>query len=214
MITKDNWEIYQQPNCNSLTPNTIASKIYNYDTAATTTIVYDSAAVFSNSLSALCPLSSCSVTQSDCSTALVAPFDGLISIDAADPWALRVTQTQGIGYPDVSVCYSCKNKDAVSQIDVQTMTNQVIFMQHINCAIGLDNNSTSLITDFNNPPLTHAAAYPFVASPEYSVLAPYTDSTKMFTNLNSAHCGGFTTCYPLPMGCTGLASAYTGFAKI
>jgi hypothetical protein len=35
----------------------------------------------------------------------------------------------------------------------------------------------------------------------------------MFTNLNSAKCGAFTTCYPLPTGCTGTYPA-TGKAKI
>ena len=99
---------------------------------------------------------------------------------------------------------------------MQTLSNQVVFMQHINCAIGLDNNSTSLIKNFNDPLVAgvNYASYPFVASPEYKVLDPYTVSTAMFTNLNSVHCGGFTTCFPLPVGCGGLASAYTGFAKI
>ena len=33
----------------------------------------------------------------------------------------------------------------------------------------------------------------------------------MFSNSNSADCGGFTTCYPKPSGCTGV---YSGQASI
>lgn len=69
----------------------MATKVYDYDTTATTTIVYDSSQVFTNARSAICPLDSCTVTQSDCVTPLVSPFDTLISIDATDPWSLRVS---------------------------------------------------------------------------------------------------------------------------
>lgn len=75
----------------------------------------------------------------------------------------------------------------------------------------MDGNYTSSIKDFNDPISTHHAAYDFAASPEYKTLAPFTDSTTMFSNLNSAHCGGFTSCEVLPVGCTG---TYAGFAKI
>jgi hypothetical protein len=71
----------------------MAAKEYGYDTAATTTSVYDSAAIFANSKSSLCPLATCTLTQSDCTTPLVAPFNGLLSIDTTSPWALRVSQT-------------------------------------------------------------------------------------------------------------------------
>lgn len=99
-------------------------------------------------------------------------------------------------------------------------------MQNINCAIALEGNSTSSIKDFSNifiggfehtetnPVDTHYVAFDYALTPEYKTLAPYSDSTTMFTNLNSAHCGPFTTCYPLPVGCTGVASDYTGYAKI
>ncbi len=81
----------------------------------------------------------------------------------------------------------------------------------INCAIALNGNSTSSIKDFNDPEDTHYPKFELSASPELKTLDPYTDSTKMFTNLNSEKCGGFTTCYPLPAGCSG---TYTGKAKI
>jgi hypothetical protein len=101
----------------------MAPKVYDYDVTATTTIVYDETTVFTNARASLCPLDSCTLTQSDCVTALVAPFDTLLSIDTVDPWSLRVSQTQGIGYPDVAVCYTCKNKDSISNFIVQTLTN-------------------------------------------------------------------------------------------
>jgi hypothetical protein len=51
----------------------------------------------------------------------------------------------------------------------------------------------------------------FAASPEYEALSEYTASTSMFSNVNSADCGVFTTCYLKPEGCTG---TYAGKAKV
>jgi hypothetical protein len=42
-------------------------------------------------------------------------------------------------------------------------------------------------------------------------MSPYTSASSMFTNVNSADCGGFTGCSVLPVGCTG---TYTGKARI
>jgi len=98
---------------------------YAYDTTATATSVYDSAAIFANSKTSLCPLATCTLTQSDCTTALVAPFDTLLSIEANTPWTIKVSQTLVSGYPDVTVCYSCTNKDSITNSNEQTLTNQV-----------------------------------------------------------------------------------------
>ena len=115
VITFDNWVITQKPNCETLTLINPAAKDFAYDTALTTTAVYIYSEIFANSkatavapLSA-CPITSCTLTQSNCADALVAPFDSLLSIEAATPWTLRISQTQVTGYPDVAVCYSCTN---------------------------------------------------------------------------------------------------------
>jgi hypothetical protein len=100
-ITFDNWTVSQKPNCETLTANRMAPKEYAYDTAATTTSVYIDSDVFTNSKSvapsgkpwSVCPITACTLKQSDCKSALVTPFDSLLSIDAKSPWALRISQT-------------------------------------------------------------------------------------------------------------------------
>jgi hypothetical protein len=117
VITFDNWTVTQKPNCVTLAAKSMTNKEYGYDTAATTTSVYIDSDVFSNSKAvapadkpwSVCPITACTLKQSDCSTALVSPFDSLLSIDANTPWALRISQTQSSGYPNVAVCYSCTN---------------------------------------------------------------------------------------------------------
>ena len=101
----------------------MANKEYDYDTAATTTIVYDSSTIFTNAKSSLCPLHSCTLTKSDCETALADSFYTLLTIDADDPFSLRISQTWSAGYSNTAFCYSCKTKDSVSGLVVQTLTN-------------------------------------------------------------------------------------------
>ena len=69
----------------------MTAKDYPYNTALTTTAVYTSAEAFANSKAVACPITSCTLKQTDCSTALVAPFDGLLSIDATTPFTIRVS---------------------------------------------------------------------------------------------------------------------------
>lgn len=142
---------------------------------------------------------------------MTAPFDSLISIETSSPWTLRVSQTKQDGFPDLTICYSCSNKDSITSSVEQTLTNNIVLSQGIDCRVALDaGNSTSSLKGFYDPIETHYAAYDYAASPEFKTLAPYTDSTKMFSNTNSWACGAFTTCYPLPQGCTG---TYSGYAK-
>ena len=99
VITFDNWTVTQKPNCVTLTANAMTDKEYGYDAAATTTSVYIDSDVFTNSKAvapgnmpwSVCPITGCTLKQSDCTAALVAPFDTLLSIDAATPWALRIS---------------------------------------------------------------------------------------------------------------------------
>jgi hypothetical protein len=115
-ITHDNWKVTQKPNCETLTAETLSAKDYAYDTSATATVVWTYLEAFGNTKRvapggmpwSVCPITSCTVKQSDCSTALVAPFDGLVSVDSST-YSLKMSQTQASGYPDVVVCYACTN---------------------------------------------------------------------------------------------------------
>ena len=99
-ITHDNWTVTQKPNCETLTANSMASKDYAYDVGATTTVVWTFAEAFANTKRvapggmpwSICPITACTVKQSDCTAALVAPFDGLISVDGSTN-SLKVSQT-------------------------------------------------------------------------------------------------------------------------
>jgi hypothetical protein len=67
------------------------AKDYGYDTGATATVIWTYLQAFANTKRtapngkpwSICPITSCTVKQSDCSTALVAPFDGLLSVDSS-----------------------------------------------------------------------------------------------------------------------------------
>jgi len=92
-----------------LTANSVADKEYAYDTGATTTAVVGFTDVFTNSQTSNCAVTGCTLKQTGCSNALVAPFDSLLSITGSTPWTLKISQTQATGYPSTAVCYSCTN---------------------------------------------------------------------------------------------------------
>jgi hypothetical protein len=92
VIEFDNWKVTQKPNCETLTANILLDKEFAYNAEATSTTVYTSSQVFSNSKAIACPIKSCTVKQQDCSSALVAPFDALLSVDSSD-YSLKVSQT-------------------------------------------------------------------------------------------------------------------------
>ena len=75
----------------------------------------------------------------------------------------------------------------------------------------MNSNSTSLIKDYEDPAGDHYASKPYAASPTHVALSEYDVSTKLFTNLNSADCGAFTSCELKPAGCSG---SYSGRAAI
>jgi hypothetical protein len=83
--------------------------VYTYDTSKTETVVWTHAEAFTNTKN-VCPITSCTVKQSDCSTSLATPFDSLISVDPSS-YSLKISQTQTSGYPNVVVCYACTNHD-------------------------------------------------------------------------------------------------------
>ena len=60
-ITYDNWMVVQKPNCETITANSLADKVYDYNAAATTTAVYTSAEAFTNTNTTGCPITSCTL---------------------------------------------------------------------------------------------------------------------------------------------------------
>jgi hypothetical protein len=63
VIEFDNWKVTQKPNCETLTANTLDNKEFAYNVAATSTTVYTSSQVFSNSKATACPITYCTVKQ-------------------------------------------------------------------------------------------------------------------------------------------------------
>ena len=142
-VEHDSWKVTQAPNCATLTAGSLTDKVYDYDAGATTTTVYAFTDVFTNSKTSACPVTSCTLKQSDCSTALVAPFDSLMTIEGSTPWTFKISQAQASGYPNVVVCYSCTNSG-------HTVDKQITIRQKINCAIAL-NNATTTIKSYADP---------------------------------------------------------------
>jgi hypothetical protein len=218
VITFDNWKVTQLPNCNTLTASSITAKEYGYDNSQTSTVVYRDSQVFANSKATAvaplvaCPILNCVLLQSDCTTALVAPFDTKLTIDSVSPWYLRISQTQVTGYPNVAVCYKCNN--GYGTYNQHTITSQVTIRQKIDCttALGGGVNSTSSLIGYYDPAesgVRHAAKV-YAASPQYVALAEFDLGSKMFSNVNAADCGDFTQCYPMPVGCTGTYAGRVG----
>jgi hypothetical protein len=75
----------------------------------------------------------------------------------------------------------------------------------------MNGNSTSLLKDYEDPAGSHYASKPYGDSPSHVALKEYDLSSKLFTNENSADCGGFTLCELKPAGCSG---TYSGRAAI
>jgi hypothetical protein len=77
----------------SLGTESVPNQVYPYDASATNTLMLSNDDIFSNTETAKCPISTCTLTQSDCTTALVAPFNSLLSIEASTPWNIKVSQS-------------------------------------------------------------------------------------------------------------------------
>jgi len=77
----------------------------------------------------------------------------------------------------------------------------------------MDSNSTSSIKNYKDPAVggVNYAAIVYGANPASVALSEYAATTSMFSNANSADCGGFTACEVLPVGCSG---TYAGRATM
>ena len=109
VINFDDWVVTQNPNCAILTQTGLTDQVFAYDAGATATTVYDSSTLFGNIRTSACPITACTLKQTGCSADLVAPFNTLLTIAGTTPFALKISQTQAVGYPNVVVCVTCTN---------------------------------------------------------------------------------------------------------
>jgi hypothetical protein len=92
-VDHDNWKVTQAPDCSTLVAGSLTNQVFDYSASATATTVYTGATLFTNIRSSACPITSCTLKQTGCSTALVAPFDSLITFVNTSPFTLKISQT-------------------------------------------------------------------------------------------------------------------------
>lgn len=168
--------------------------------------------MFTNSKPTLCPVTGCTLKQSDCVTDLVSPYDTEITVETRTPWIINVRARVLLGYPAQTVCYSCSNKDSVANTAEQTITKQISVRQQIKCTEALSlTYGLPLLKDYTNPIAAGGyAAHSYAPSPKYHQLPQTVSSINLFYNVYSADCGGFTSCTLHPQGCG--SGTYSGRA--
>ena len=97
-----------QADCSAtLSTSAVADVTYAYDSSATATTMYANSAVFTNSDTANCAVSACTLYASDCAASLPAAISSYVSVDGS--FALKVSQTATAGYALTEFCISCTN---------------------------------------------------------------------------------------------------------
>ena len=61
VITFDNWNVLQKPNCATLAAAGLTNQEFAYDASATNTAVYTNLELFTNSKLSACPVSACTL---------------------------------------------------------------------------------------------------------------------------------------------------------
>jgi len=178
---------------------------YDYDAAKTATAVYNYKSWLHETLdpSFGCGITSCTLHQADCSAALAAPYDTLITQAALAPWAISISQTRTEGYAWQTVCQKC-----VNEAEVVSKTFEI--RQKPDCASAISTpRGASALKDFSRPAGAHHDAIIYSATTAPRTLAPYTSASALFANEYAADCGDFTACALLNPGCD-TAMPYTG----
>jgi hypothetical protein len=160
----------------------LADKTYAYDSAATTTVMYTNAEVFTNSDTANCAVSSCTLYAEDCSASVPAAISSYVSVDGSD-YSIKVTQTATAGYALTTFCISCTN-------GAQTLTKTLKVKQTKDC-------TTSTLTD-----ATSNVSNNYASSGTMLALASYAGASDFFTYADTADCGALT-CELKAAGCSG-----------
>ena len=88
-----------------LSTTALSSRVYDYDPSLTHTTIYDYTDWITETNQASCGILQCVLFESDCSTALPAPFSSIITVGSSTPWAVTISQTENQGYPDYTFCY-------------------------------------------------------------------------------------------------------------
>jgi len=77
-----------------LEANVLDNKVYNYDTPNTDITVYDNGNAFTNTKAPLCGITGCTLWLNDCVTAIPAPMNTFVTVEANSPWNIKVSQTK------------------------------------------------------------------------------------------------------------------------
>ena len=125
---------------------------------------------FSNTDSTNCPVTSCTLYESDCTTVLSSP----VSIGSSTPWDITALRNTLAGYSQ-TMCISCTNGAQTVQKDNWSLTL-------LACENGLTSPASS--------PTSSLLAYDSSASPEviYPISSSWTSWDSYFSNAGSNNC--------------------------
>jgi hypothetical protein len=137
--------------------------------------------VFTNSDTANCAVTSCTLFADDCSASLPAAISPYVSLDGSDH-SIKVSQTASAGYTLTTFCISCTN-------GVQTETKTLKVKQTKDC-------STSTLTD-----VTSNVSVNYGSSASLLALGSYATASNFFTYADTAVCGALT-CELKAAGCS------------
>jgi len=93
----------------------ISETVIEYDPSLSGSALYANTNVYKNGREEHCPITSCKLLASDCTSALTAPMSTYVSADDDDaavppgPWAVRINVITQPGYVFDNVCYQCTN---------------------------------------------------------------------------------------------------------
>lgn len=161
--------------------NSLDDKTYAYDSGATTTVMFTNSAVFTNSNTANCAVTSCTLKASDCTADMPAAISSYITVDGSD-YSIKISQTSSAGYALTAFCISCTN-------GAQTETKTINVKQTKDC-------STSTLTD-----VASDVSIDYGASSSLLALSGYAAASNFFTYADTTDCGALT-CELKAAGCS------------
>jgi hypothetical protein len=153
---------------------------YAYDSGATTTTMFTNTEVFANTEPSNCAMTSCTLYDSDCSTALPGTLSPYITLSGGN--AIMISQTSTAGYALTLFCISCTN-------GAQTVEKTISAKQTKDC-------STSTLTD-----VVSDVSIDYGSSSSMLALSGYADASNFFTYTDAADCGALT-CELKATGCS------------
>ena len=144
--------------------------------------MFTNSAIFTNSETSDCPVSTCTLKADDCTAALGTPLSTYITVDSSD-YSVKISQTSSAGYALTTFCLSCGN-------GAQTVTKTINVKQTKDC-------STSTMTDaVSNVSIDYGSSSSMLA------LTGYATAANFFSGYADATDCGALTCELKAVGCT------------